>query len=125
MDLATQMVNDVADVFLDTTDFAETITVYKTGGGALSITAAIMRNESILPTPSMDGMVRVQQAILDVSTNATTGWEAPAEGDVVEFDSKLWKVQGSPLKDGFGMQRIQVVSIAAREKSDQRYRLTR
>ena len=91
-DLAT----DMADIFLDTEEFAETVVAYQAGkaaGGAKSIAALVDRGAPE-PFGLGDASALVHDAEVTIANDATTGLAAITD-QVTEFDLPL--VLGGPV----------------------------
>lgn len=129
MSLREQMQDDVFDVFLQEDEHAEEITYTPAGESARTLLAIVRRDEQSAANPFPDGRHRVRHARIQISTEDTAGVAAPREGDVVtlaiEGGTADFRVTGTPLVDGYGMQSIELIRVEADEKSSQGYRIVR
>src|SRR5574343_292898 len=109
MTLASQIVTDANDVFLDTDDFAESITYTPSGGAAVTVSAIVNRNP--LQTRGTDNNARLEfeieievavESVAAVILNGDTVALKKREGDtadttfkvshIVQQDSGMWRL---------------------------------
>lgn len=125
--LASQMLTDIDDVFLNTSEHAETITYTASGGSPASIPAIVDRMEDVMPTGFDDGRARLKRCVIHVAESdvatVTQGVHASL-GDTFTIDSTTWKIEGQPQHIG-GMRILNLVQTTVFEKSDGNYRIQR
>jgi hypothetical protein len=120
MTLASQIVSDVPTVFLNTDDFAETVTYYPRGRAKLSIAADVRRREDTRVTGFDDGRSKKKEATIHIQSSAVDS----AIGDRITFDGVTWEVVGRSQRGG-GMQTLELASVESVEKSPGDRRLGR
>lgn len=124
MTLREVMQADVSDVFLITTEHAETIRYRENDTGLwVNVTAIVERDEGVQVTGVDDGYMSKPQATIYCQT--TSPLDNVREGSQFEFDNHEWRVEARPQNDGFGMQSITAVRFRTRERSAREYRLDR
>lgn len=121
MTLKTQMATDVANVFLNTDEFAEAITYTPANGSGASVNAVVMR-DSVSHDNFQDGLSSVYRATIKL---ASADVSAPAINDTVTFDGRTWTVVEVDAGDPGGMHEIRVQQIDRTEVSRQNHRLQR
>jgi hypothetical protein len=91
--LKTQMQADASDVFLQTDDFAESITYTPLDDSDDDVTiSAVVNRDPYQVEFVADGTGRLKEAVLMISAQATEGIVAPNLKDTVTFDSVKWAV---------------------------------
>lgn len=122
MSLATQLLADPDTVFLNTDEFADTVTYTTAAGVAKSIKAVLEPIEFLDDRFYADGrqVVKSFQAFID--SDATLGIAAPARGDSITFNSVAYKVDKSKGNDK-GMHELVIVRNDVIEKSDAPFRI--
>ena len=120
MTLGDQFATDVANVFINTDEFAETITYTPTGEAGVSVTAVVERLEG-QSQDYVDGDAATYQAMVHVSVASVA---SPAVGDTVTFDGLDWAVVGM-LPGDAGLHTLRVERSAPKERAGQGHRLRR
>lgn len=120
MTFAENLADDVTNVFLNTTEFAETISYTPSGGQAADISAQVLR-EDIEPDYGDDGRVRRRSARVFISTADVA---SPGEQDTLVFDSLTWAVERVERVEG-GMAELLVRRVEHVERSGEAHRIRR
>lgn len=124
MTLRDVMQADVSDVFLITTEHAETARYRENDTGLWrSVAVIIERGEGVMVQGWADGSGSKPMATIYAQTSAPL--DGVKDGSQFDFDSYEWRVEGVPQNDGYGMQTINVVRYKERERSARDYRLDR
>ena len=121
MTLKSQITSDVTTIFLNTREFAESVTYTPSDGTALTITAVVER-ETFDENFGGDGRHLTKMAFVHV---AAADVASPSINDVFTFDSLDWKVSAIPDPPEFGMTRIEVKRVERIETSSPEYRIPR
>jgi hypothetical protein len=111
MTLRAQITSDVAAVFLETDDFAETIVHYPAGKvqDAESITA-VVDYDTLEATPDEGGKIR-QRALLELAISVTVTIERGLQSSsTFEIDDELWVAQDIVGKD-HAMQTVEIWKV--------------
>lgn len=124
MTLASQIISDVTDVFLNSDEFAESVSYTPFGSSAKSINAVVEYEETVESSPQIDGRGRVKRARMYISTDATDGVATPTNKDTVEINSADWNVVGSPESDA-GMWVLSIERFESTEKGARDHRINR
>ena len=125
MTLAEQLTSDVTDVFLNTTEFAESVAW--TACGAISATTYTMivdRGNQMERVKQADGTFLNSQVDLHMATDGTNGPSSINERDTANIDGATYRYAAITDEDA-DMRVVQMVLIDPREKSAERYRLNR
>jgi hypothetical protein len=123
MSLEDLIKSQVQHVFLNPNlNPTETVTYTPAGGSATSITAVVERNEGLSLNPYDDGHGSTKIITLYVDSTIVT---SPTVDDTFTIDGQVWRVAGSPEKDGFGMTKLVVKRFEQNEKSGGEYRKKR
>lgn len=120
MTLKTQMADDAPAVFLNTDEFAETVTYTPSGGSGRSIKAIVELNVASIVT-SQDGQTHADRATLYASRNASTGIPSPSHDDQFTISGNTWKVVDIPAQDD-AMVALDIIKLAPHERSSEGYR---
>ena len=117
MTLKQQINDDVVTVFLNTDEFAETISYTPKDGVATSIIAVVIRKEDRAFTVFESETSQEQRITIEVSTA-----EVPnlIRGDKFTIDSTDYGVDSRPEQDGFGMMTVELIRIQPFEKGIKR-----
>lgn len=103
MTLATQIAADVADVFLNSDDFGETVSYTPVGGSARSIVAVVVTMPSDLTQESSHEVAHNFVSVL-AAKSASTGIEAPAKGDTIVWSGRIYSWVGIIHQDAGAWQ---------------------
>lgn len=113
MTLREQMASDIADVFMNTGEFAEAVTYTVSGGSPTSINAIF--DESEEPSHESDGKVKIRRGTLIISVADIA---SPGHGDTVAVNSETWDVLGVTERDDYtatlDIRRIEAIERSAR-----------
>lgn len=87
------MASDVDDVFLNTDEHAESVTYTPNGGSGRSIVVVILAIPSEI---AMEGNHEVEHKLINVfaKRDATTGINAPAKGDTLTWQGRVYSWVG-------------------------------
>jgi hypothetical protein len=123
MSLEDLIKSQVQNVFLNPNlNPTETVTYTPAGGSPISLRAVVERNEGLALNPYDDGHGSTKIITLYVDSTIVT---SPTVDDTFTIDSLIWKVAGSPEKDGVGFTKLTVKNYQQYEKSGGDYRKKR
>ncbi|WP_166820515.1 head-tail joining protein [Thalassoroseus pseudoceratinae] len=116
------IITDARSVILDTDMQAEEVTYTPSGGGGSTITAIVLRHESIGLQVYEDGsMETLQRTVLCSSADVSD----IKKGDTFTIGGDVFFVSASPDSDGFGWITVEVERTIGHEKSGSNYRIRR
>ncbi len=103
MTFKTQQAADISNVFLNSDEFAETVTYHPDGGANKDILAVV--GEPLTDTEETEGGGRTltRRVEVRISADATAGIDAPTYKDEITIRSLKWSVRGFTDEDGMWM----------------------
>lgn len=121
MTLKARVEGDVSAVFLNTNDFAESVTYTPDGGSASSITALVFR-EPMMWTETATGSVELYRATIQVALSDVS---SPGRGDAIavtgpDGSAETWKVDDWHYQDNMWV--LNCRRTEARELAGEGYR---
>lgn len=119
MSLRTQIIADSSDVFMHTSEFAETITHTPATGSPAQVVAVVQRQP---PTSDamQDGLAQHWRARLYMASASLTNCTVDSS---FTFDGVDWSCDAPPCDDGLGMTMVTVYRRLQVETSDESHRL--
>lgn len=120
MTLKSRIADDAKDVFLNTSEFAETVTYTPSGGIAQQIPAVVVRE----PAAADDGSTGLERHVFADLIITLEDIASPSTKDIINFDSKDWNIV-SIVTPGDGTARLRAYRREPLEKSAQGHRIER
>jgi hypothetical protein len=115
------MTTDVATVFLQTDEHAESIKHNPSGQSQAPITAIVERDSDFEIIPTDDGEDKIRRATIYVA-NTVTIVDVRVDTFEINGDAKRWTIHDGNISDVGGMLRIELVRSEPPETSMEEYR---